>query len=110
MGRTTIYSIRADGSVDVAAPLQRDAAQTLPAPSVTAMTDLLTKIATTNITAVSAGDYSPANACCDRYAYSLRLSLDSGDYVYTTVDGAQNQPAPLAEVIDLVQAYIEAVQ
>ena len=109
-GQTSSYTILADGTVLVGARLARDAAQTLPAPGANAMADLLANIAATNITAVSSGDYSPENTCCDRFAYTLSLSLSSGTYTYATLDAAQNQPAALAEAIALVQAYIEAAQ
>lgn len=109
-GRTTSYSIRADGTVLVGAPLTRDPAQTLPVANTTALADLLAKVAATNIVNVASGDYSPANSCCDRYAYSLSLTLAGGTYTYTTVEAAQNQPDALAETIELVQGYIQAAQ
>jgi hypothetical protein len=46
--------------------------------------------------------YLPANTCCDRFQYTVRVERADGVQAVTTMDGAR-WPAPLAEAIGLLQ-------
>jgi hypothetical protein len=46
--------------------------------------------------------YLPANTCCDRFEYTVRVERAEGEQAVTTMDGVR-WPAPLAEAIGLLQ-------
>lgn len=116
-GLTLSYAIHSDGSivVETPKPLVREGAaeggQVLQAAGgASAAQALSTQIVAANIAAVTPGDYSPENACCDRYAYELDVVVNGQHYTYTTLEGAANQPQALSDVIALVQSYVETAQ
>jgi hypothetical protein len=46
--------------------------------------------------------YLPANTCCDRFEYTVRVERAEGEQTVTTIDGVK-WPAPLADAIGLLQ-------
>jgi hypothetical protein len=46
--------------------------------------------------------YLPANTCCDRFEYTVRVERADGEQAVTTMDGVR-WPAPLAEAISLLE-------
>ena len=103
-GRTDSYIIHADGSVEQENGNLRRGTLT-PAKDGAAAAAVFRQVARA-IAALQPGDYAPKNACCDRAAYSITITVDGKEYTYTTIDAAANQPQALSDMLDLVRAYL----
>ena len=53
-----------------------------------------------------AESYVPADACCDRFTYTITVQMDGQTKTVTTVDDAPKQPAQLTAVIEAITTLI----
>ncbi len=53
--------------------------------------------------------YQPANPCCDRMTHVLTVTLDGQTHRVLVLDGTEEAPPALFEVLDAVQALIRSV-
>ncbi|MDX1687464.1 MAG: hypothetical protein R3248_05735 [Candidatus Promineifilaceae bacterium] len=56
-----------------------------------------------------AGDYVPEETCCDRFFYTVTLRVQDEIYTIKALDGAEETPDAVWEIIDTVEQFIQDI-
>jgi hypothetical protein len=95
------FVIRSDGSMEAAAGVRQLSPQ--------AVSNLRAQIEATGLDGVPPGEYLPADPCCDRFTYELKIVKNGTTYDYITVDDTPGAPPELMDAIDVLQTFLESL-